>query len=557
MSSSIHTRPIYSASIIIHFESTSKHDVSASSKARADSSLSAPKDLISQTTCNDEGPNKLSLDHMFARTNPSVLVDKTKSTRDGLKTAHTKTGTNLEFSKTEKESKADEDVTFRDDEFNTSSDFSSSNDTKKEKKLKDLYKLVQDVRTDFMDLDLPEDDKPIIVQDDNDEEVHTEKVHTEEPKETADASAPHPPSLSSLPTEVKELPSKFNELTGVVKELIKHVHDLEIELPRDLKEIPTNLKTFTSTVKSGEHVHFTKEQIKEQKRIKESVKVDAAKQEVEARKEEWIDLLGVDVVTKYYKAKLQYDKYYDKILNRRAQSRITNYVVLTRKGPITFKVYREDGTDKTRMDYLYKTEAELRNDLDKPLGEHDPIDRLNDLARKKMKHVDDIFRKDFVTLEDFKDFNNEMLYTVQEIFFRLHQGLSIEDHGDIVGSATGPFSLSLDLNINHLSINKLKIVQLVFTEDTSALVLQKPELRPNKDFEIKYNKVKAKLALLNSGTLSKSSMVKIKGLVAEAYEWDEEDVSSDDNEMTKVKVLMPLANDESVVVGKESARNRE
>ncbi|GJZ16293.1 retrovirus-related pol polyprotein from transposon TNT 1-94 [Tanacetum coccineum] len=85
----------------------------------------------------------------------------------------------------------------------------------------------------------------------------------------------------------------------------------------------------------------------------------------------------------------------------------------------------------------------------------------------------------------------------------------------------------------------------------------KPELRPNKDFEAKYNKVNAKLALLSFGTSSKSSIVKNKRLVAEAYVWDKEDVSSDDNEMTEVKVLMALADDENVAVGKESARNDE
>nr|GEY33501.1 hypothetical protein [Tanacetum cinerariifolium] len=52
-------------------------------------------------------------------------------------------------------------------------------------------------------------------------------------------------------------------------------------------------------------------------------------------------------------------------------------------------------------------------------------------------------------------------------------------------------------------------------------------------------------------------MVKNKGLVATAYEWDEKDVSSDDNDMTKVKVLMALIDDENVTVGKESARNDE
>ncbi|GJV69162.1 retrovirus-related pol polyprotein from transposon TNT 1-94 [Tanacetum coccineum] len=48
-----------------------------------------------------------------------------------------------------------------------------------------------------------------------------------------------------------------------------------------------------------------------------------------------------------------------------------------------------------------------------------------------------------------------------------------------------------------------------------------------------------------------SSMGKNKGLISKAYEWDEEYVSSYDNEMTGVKVLMALADDENVVVGKK------
>ncbi|GJV19710.1 retrovirus-related pol polyprotein from transposon TNT 1-94 [Tanacetum coccineum] len=61
----------------------------------------------------------------------------------------------------------------------------------------------------------------------------------------------------------------------------------------------------------------------------------------------------------------------------------------------------------------------------------------------------------------------------------------------------------------------------------------KPKLRPTKDFEAKYNKVMAKLALLN-----------------------EEEVSSDDNEMVEVKVLMALA-EKNDAVSKEGARNGE
>ncbi|GKC66199.1 hypothetical protein Tco_1098797 [Tanacetum coccineum] len=234
------------------------------------------------------------------------------------------------------------------------------------------------------------------------------------------------------------------------------------------------------------------------------VKADVAKREEEVGKEELVDLLGIDVVTNVYKAKIKYDKHCDKMLNRRAQSRITNYDVFTRKGSITLKVYREDGSDEVipnlkaselhlaewrevmqaftkrteagwttiyeqiqiRTENLHKTKQELGIDFNKPLGEHDPLDKLNDLARKKRKHDDDIHdyfrstkrykslvwyedhpagtvlnepclgmimfnshqRQDFVTIKNFGDLTNEMLYTVQEIFFKLHQGPRLDDH---------------------------------------------------------------------------------------------------------------------------------
>nr|GFB93324.1 hypothetical protein [Tanacetum cinerariifolium] len=100
------------------------------------------------------------------------------------------------------------------------------------------------------------------------------------------------------------------------------------------------LKKFDFITEDGDHIHLTKEQIKAQKKTKESTKAKAAKHEVEVRKEELVDLFGPDVVSKYYKAKLQYDNYCDKMLNRRAKSKITNCDVLTRKGPITLKVYK-------------------------------------------------------------------------------------------------------------------------------------------------------------------------------------------------------------------------
>ncbi|GJT16989.1 hypothetical protein Tco_0875695 [Tanacetum coccineum] len=73
-----------------------------------------------------------------------------------------------------------------------------------------------------------------------------------------------------------------------------------------------------------DHVHFTEEQIKEQNRIEESTKVEAAKHDVEVRKEELVYLLAPV----------------------REKSRIINCDVLTKKGPISLKVYREDGTSE-------------------------------------------------------------------------------------------------------------------------------------------------------------------------------------------------------------------
>ncbi|GJX93531.1 retrovirus-related pol polyprotein from transposon TNT 1-94 [Tanacetum coccineum] len=118
------------------------------------------------------------------------------------------------------------------------------------------------------------------------------------------------------------------------------------------------------------------------------------------------------------------------------------------------------------MDYIHMTKVELGINLDIPLRKQGPLDKLNDLANKKRKHADDIHdyfkankrlkssvqykdhlpgivlnepirgmilfnsyhRQDFIIVEDFSDFPNTMLYIVQEIFFRLHQGHRLDDH---------------------------------------------------------------------------------------------------------------------------------
>ncbi|GJV99066.1 hypothetical protein Tco_1554318 [Tanacetum coccineum] len=141
-------------------------------------------------------------------------------------------------------------------------------------------------------------------------------------------------AMSLKDTKVESTKSNFDDKTT-------HVSGSTVE-----SSLKKELKKFDFVTKGGEHVHLTKEQISSQKKIEKEAKAKVARREGEIRKKELIDLLGLEVVNKYYNDKLQYDKYCDKMPNRRAASRITNCDVLTKKGPITLKVYKEDGISK-------------------------------------------------------------------------------------------------------------------------------------------------------------------------------------------------------------------
>ncbi|GKA23722.1 hypothetical protein Tco_0709755 [Tanacetum coccineum] len=181
---------------------------------------------------------------------------------------------------------------------------------------------------------------------------------------------------SCLPTELKELPSKITELSGEIKELKQHIKDMEIKLPRDLKEIPSKLETFTSTISSLSsqeklktldslpgHLNKVTNTLNRFATLvgnalgataigvpsEDKATASPAEGEKDADtnlKNELVDLLGIDIVTQYYNKKLLYEKYYEKMKKRRQSSKIINYDVLTKKGSISLKVYREDGIAK-------------------------------------------------------------------------------------------------------------------------------------------------------------------------------------------------------------------
>ncbi|GJY12967.1 hypothetical protein Tco_0382276 [Tanacetum coccineum] len=391
----------------------------------------------------DEGTKNYSFAYILAGSNPSVLVDKTKSARDGLKTAPTTSGAN-------EESRAD--------------------DISRKVKLEDLLDILKDTRSSYFTPDSPTDD-PIIVSDVSEEEENAKKD-----KDTEDTLVPLPPSPKSA--QIQELmaqpsypdvnqltklllPSKITRLSGEIKELKQHIKDIEMELPGDLIEIPTKLEPFTSTISSLssqvaelKNIHWkppaaflnlpsqvssVQEKLKtlvslpnllykvsdtlnrfstmmENASGAASMNVPLAGQATPSPaegdkntkdactnlKNELIDLLGKDVVTQYYTKKLLFYKYYDKMLKRKKNPKITNCEVLTKKGPITLKIYRKDGSVEVISNLkfsdlhsaewreLTQTEQEFKIDLNQPLKEQDPLDELTDLANKKRKRTSDL-----------------------------------------------------------------------------------------------------------------------------------------------------------------------
>nr|GEV08245.1 hypothetical protein [Tanacetum cinerariifolium] len=156
------------------------------------------------------------------------------------------------------------------------------------------------------------------------------------------------------------------------------------------------LKRFTYINEKGETFQMTQEEIENQKGIKQAEKADVVKSEIKKGK---------------------------------ALGKITNYNVLSRgKGPITLKVYMDDGLReiiqkfkasdlhlgewkevmdachkrtgagwttiftqmRQRLDALHKAKIKIEVDLTKPLEEQDQILKLNVLAKYKRNNVDDL-----------------------------------------------------------------------------------------------------------------------------------------------------------------------
>ncbi|GJZ25715.1 hypothetical protein Tco_0569968 [Tanacetum coccineum] len=342
--------------------------------------------------------------------NLSVLVDKTKSTRDGLKTAHTDSGVN-------EESRAD-DISLK-------------------AKLEYLSNILKDTRSAFFTPDSPPDESIILLDESEEEEEIARNKDTKstshdfqkEELEQAKAKAkekvalikakPSYPDInqltkllvtslkpelskllalhdfaSCLPTELKELPSKIVGLSGEIKELKKHVRDIEIKFPRDLKEIPTyqvslvqeKLKILDSLPSLLCKVTDTLNRFAtmvENASGATSMNVPSAGKSTVSPAEGEKNTKDADtnlkderyledfLMTQYYTKKLLFDKYCDKMLKRKKSPKITKSEVLIKKGHITLKIYKEEGSDEVISNLKFESMKLLQRQLFRSLEDWD------------------------------------------------------------------------------------------------------------------------------------------------------------------------------------------
>ncbi|GJZ90076.1 hypothetical protein Tco_0662003 [Tanacetum coccineum] len=174
---------------------------SVDSTAEADLGLSAPSDFVPQQQGMNEGTKNTLYDHLSAGTDPHVLVDKTKSVSEGLKTVLTQP---------------------------TTGKGASSN------------------------LDSLEDD-PVIVDDDSDKDEETEKdeVHPTPNVETKDTSVSKSSSLSSnLLFQCGTTQRAASKVLKTDFSNILSAHDFSSSLPTELKDLFAKLDDFTKNVTS-------------------------------------------------------------------------------------------------------------------------------------------------------------------------------------------------------------------------------------------------------------------------------------------------------------------
>nr|GEY68857.1 hypothetical protein [Tanacetum cinerariifolium] len=192
---------------------------------------------------------------------------------------------------------------------------SRADEISKKIKLEDLSDLLKDTRSTFFTHDSPQDEPNIISNE------------SEEEEEVAKDKDSHASSQFQL------LHSQKDELEQQKENVIAEVASLKARFATVAKNA---LEATTKDVPSAGQA--TASPTNGEKNTTKDAKTNL--------QNELADLLCINVLEQYHNKKLLLDRYCDKMLKRRISSKTINCNVITQKGPISLKVYREDETIK-------------------------------------------------------------------------------------------------------------------------------------------------------------------------------------------------------------------
>ncbi|GJX03200.1 hypothetical protein Tco_0189116 [Tanacetum coccineum] len=157
-------------------------------------------------------------------------------------------------------------------------------------------------------------------------------------------------TISSLTSQVAKLKNiqwdllaEFQDIPTLVSSVQTKLKTLD-SLPSLLSKVTQTLDRFTTVVDNASRA-TTKDVPSAGQATASPAEGDKNTKDAKTNlKDELVDLLGTNVVARYYNKKLLFDNYCDKMLKRKKSPKIINCEVLTKKGPITLKIYREDGS---------------------------------------------------------------------------------------------------------------------------------------------------------------------------------------------------------------------
>ncbi|GKB53673.1 hypothetical protein Tco_0904426 [Tanacetum coccineum] len=350
----------------------------------------------------------------------------------------------------------------------------SDNDDDDEIKLEDLTELVKDKDVEALDLDSPKDDQPIKVSSEEeadiyaDTHVETKDTSSQKLKLEKDKAATKATSLTAQPsftnvqqltellvnalkleltqlitnhdlnasilTELNELPSKVKEINRALGDLKQYMEKLEIKVAA-LENIKLNI--LAGLLVLPQHVSLINARITKLKVL--DALPSPLNKVVKALDRENVQDKGKKAMSYEEVVEEESHSYFDAEIRLIEEMENQKGIKQAVKADVAmFKIkkgkkYLIDILGQNVVDKVYKDKAATV--LNEPtLG----------MIIFNSKH-----RQDFISIDDFEELNKDMLYNVQEIFFRLHQRPLINDLARIFSSF-----LVAEVDKRNLNLNK-------------------------------------------------------------------------------------------------------